>query len=176
MVIRSRQKFVADIAARYGKRLRRFLGARVGSAVDVPDLAQEVFLRLMRVGHHETIRSPEAYLFTVARHVLHQHSLRQASMPASVDFAEAFAELQQLSADSLTAQVDLQQSIEALERMLEPLPPRVSATLLLHRCAGYTIEEIAKQLGIARPTAKKYLAMALAHCRNVREASREASG
>jgi DNA-directed RNA polymerase specialized sigma24 family protein len=36
---------------------------------------------------------------------------------------------------------------------------------MLHRFAGFSIEEIGKQLGVSRPTAKKYLARALTHCR-----------
>src|SRR5665213_84419 len=80
--------------AGYGERLRRFLSQRLRNVSDAPDLAQEVFLRLMRVEHHETIRSPEAYLFTVASHVLHQHTLRQSITPVSVDISELFSELQ----------------------------------------------------------------------------------
>jgi len=72
---------------------------RLRNNADAPDLAQEVFLRLMRVEHHESIRSPEAYLFTVASHVLHQHTLRQANTPASIDISEVFAELQLTSDD-----------------------------------------------------------------------------
>ncbi len=59
-----------------------------------------------------------------------------------------------------------------LELALDQLPPRLAATLLLHRFHGFSIEEIAQQLGVARITAAKYLAQALLHCRqaaNVRE-------
>ena len=87
-----RQSFVSNIAARYGDRLRRFLSQRLRNVADAPDLAQEVFLRLMRVEHHETIRSPEAYLFTVASHVLHQHALKQSEMPVAVDISDLFGE------------------------------------------------------------------------------------
>lgn len=93
-----RKSFVAVIASKYGRRSRRFLSARSRNVADVPDLAQEVFLRLMRVEHHEAIRSPEAYLFTVASHVLHQHALRQASTPTTLDVNEALTELNLISA------------------------------------------------------------------------------
>jgi Sigma-70 region 2 len=87
------RSFVAGIAARYGPRLRRFLSVRLRNAADVPDLAQEVFLRLLRVNGYESIRSPEAYLFTIASHVIHQHAMRRSSEPVSVDVAEVFSEL-----------------------------------------------------------------------------------
>jgi RNA polymerase sigma-70 factor (ECF subfamily) len=165
--------FVSHIASRYGTRLRRFFTLRLRNSADAPDLAQEVFLRLMRVEHHETIRSPEAYLFTVASHVLHQHTLRQAHVPASLDISELFAELQLTSDDDPMASADGQQRLGEFERTLGRLPHKVSATLLLHRFAGLTIEEIGRELGVSRPTAKKYLARALLECRDaLREGER----
>jgi RNA polymerase sigma factor (sigma-70 family) len=149
--------------------LRRFFSLRLRNGADAPDLAQEVFLRLMRVEHHETIRSPEAYLFTVASHVLHQHTLRQANAPASIDISTVFADLQLISDDNPAARAEAQQRLAEVERVLAQMPPKVSATLLLHRFAGLSIEEIGRQLGVARPTAKKYLARALMQCRDALE-------
>jgi RNA polymerase sigma factor (sigma-70 family) len=165
----ARQTFVSSIASRYGERLRRFFTLRLRNGADAPDLAQEVFLRLMRVEHHETIRSPEAYLFTVASHVLHQHTLRQSATPACVDISEVFAELQLTSGDDPLQRTDGQQRLEEVERALAELPPKVSTTLLLHRFAGFSIEEIGQKLGVSRPAAKKYLARALTHCRDALE-------
>ena len=142
----ARYTFVSEIASRYGRRLLSFFTQRLRNRADAPDLAQEVFLRLMRVEHHETIRSPEAYLFTVASHVLHQHTLRQASTPASIDISEVFAELQLTSNDDPLASVDAQQRLQRMDRSLAQLPPKVSSTLLLHRFAGLSIEEIGKEL------------------------------
>jgi RNA polymerase sigma-70 factor (ECF subfamily) len=158
--------FVASLASKYGSRLRRFLSTRARNVADVPDLAQEVFLRLMRVQQHEIIRSPEAYLFTVASHVAHQHTLREANVPPAIDIAEALAELQLISEDDPSANAEVQQRLKTLQSALDQLPPKLSTALVLHRFAGLSIEEIGDHLGVARPTAKKYLAQALLHCRN----------
>src|SRR5882724_5921200 len=128
----TRHTFVSEIASRYGQRLRRFFTLRLRNNADAPDLAQEVFLRLMRVEHHESIRSPEAYLFTVASHVLHQHTLRQSMTPVTVDISELFSELQLTSNDDPAARVDVEQRIEHLQHSLKQLPPKVSTTLMLH--------------------------------------------
>jgi RNA polymerase sigma factor (sigma-70 family) len=166
---RLNENFVSSIASRYGERLRSFLTRRLRNASDAPDLAQEVFLRLMRVEHHESIRSPEAYLFTVASHVLHQHALKQSATPICVDISDLFSELQLTSGDDPAAKADIAQRLEHLERTLKQLPSKMSTALMLHRFAGFSIEEIGEQLGISRPTAKKYLARALAHCRDAEE-------
>jgi RNA polymerase sigma-70 factor (ECF subfamily) len=158
------QHFLSSVAAQYGRRLRRFLSLRLRNVHDVPDLAQEVFLRLLRVDRHETIRNPEAYLFTVASHVIHQHMLRRASEPVSVEITEALAELQTSEDEDPTHRADGAQRVEALEETLRQLPPRVAAALVLHRVGGYTVQEIGDRLGVSRETAKKYLARAAAHC------------
>lgn len=160
--------FVATIAARYGRRLRRFLSARLRDPHDVPDLAQEVFLRLLRVQQHEGIRSPEAYLFTVASHVIHQHAVRKSSEPVPVDITDVFAELQAPSGDDPVARADNAARIANLEKILKTLPPRVATALVMHKLGGYTVQEIGDRLGVARETAKEYLARAAEHCRNHR--------
>src|SRR5262245_17963637 len=118
------------MAAKYGKRLRRFLSARLRNAADAPDLAQEVFLRLLRTDRHEAIRSPEAYLFTVASHVLHQHAVLQATVPPVLDISDVFAELQSLSEDDPEARAVVQQRLEELERAIQRLPAREASVLL----------------------------------------------
>lgn len=64
---------VATLAQSSGIRLRRFFFTRVRNAADIPDLIQEVFLRMLRMPENESIRNPEAYLFTIAAHVAQQH-------------------------------------------------------------------------------------------------------
>jgi RNA polymerase sigma factor (sigma-70 family) len=164
------RNFVAAIAARYGPRLRRFLAAHLRNADDVPDLAQEVFLRLLRVEGYESIRSPEAYLFTIASHVIHQHAVRRTSESVSIDIAEVFSELRNPASDDPPEQAAHAQQIGELERMLALLPARVATALVLHRVAGYSVQEVGDELGVSRETAKKYLARAVEHCRNLRAA------
>ena len=96
-------------------------------------------------------------------------STLQASTPASLDISAMFAELQLISDDDPSVSADAQQRLKEFERVLALLPPKFSTTLLLHRLAGLSIEEIGRQLGVSRPTAKKYLARALAQCRDALE-------
>src|SRR5689334_10397665 len=57
--------------------LRRFLLGRAGvTAADVDDVAQEVFLRLMRYEKAELMDHPQAYLYKVASNVAAEWSIR----------------------------------------------------------------------------------------------------
>lgn len=161
-----KQSFVSTLERQHGLSLRRFLASRLrNAAADLPDLVQEVFLRLLRVERHETIRSPEAYLITIASHVLHQHALRHSARPEPVDITEEALELESIAESDPAAHVELDQRVAELERALRQLSPKARTTLILHRRDGFSLEEIGAQLGVSRAMAKKYLAQALAHCR-----------
>ena len=161
-----KQAFVANIEKQHGRRLRRFIASRLRSAaVDAADLAQEVFLRLLRIDHHETIRSTEAYLFTIAFHVLHPHALRRSATPETVEITALIDELQATLDSDPANQTELQQRLATLQAALRQLSPKAQATLLLHRRDGYTLDEIGAELGISRAMAARYLSKALLHCR-----------
>lgn len=172
-----KQAFVADVARKHGARLRQFLASKLRHAQqDIPDLVQEVYLRLMRVQRHEAIRSPQAYLFTVAFHVLYQHKLSRAAIPEAVDILDALTESEIHTDEDPSALLDARQRLAEMERLLSQLPPNVHATFVLSRHYGYTLDEIARQLGVSRGMVKKYLAKALAHFRlhaNATEEGRE---
>ena len=88
--------------------------------------------------------------------------------PISVDIAEVFSELRTTSSDDPPDQVAQAQRLEELERVLARLPSRVATALVLHRIQGYSVQEVGDELGVSRETAKKYLARAVEHCRNLR--------
>lgn len=161
-----RQAFVADIARKHGQRLRQFLATKLRRAEqDIPDLVQEIYLRLMRVRHHEAIRSPQAYLYTMAFHVIYQHKLSLAAVPEAVDILDALADSESYSEQDPSALLDAQQRLVEMDRALRQLPPNVHATFILSRHYGYTLDEIATELGVSRGMVKKYLAKAVAHFR-----------
>jgi RNA polymerase sigma factor (sigma-70 family) len=160
-----KHRFVAGIAREYGGRLKRFLRHRARNAADVPDLAQEVFLRLLRAPHHEEIRSPEAYLFTIASHVIQQHHTKQVATPMPLEMIERLAEEPHARSSEPPAKLEMRQLADRLESLLDGMPPRMAMALLMQRIGGHSIEEIAQELGCAQITVKKYIAEALLRCR-----------
>lgn len=153
------------MASEHGRRLRRFLSQRLQNRADAPDLVQEVYLRLLRVERYEEIRSPEAYLITIATHLLREHFMKQASLPAAVDIDELVSDLQTMPEDDPAVHAENQERLQLIERALSKLSPKAQAVLLMHRRDGHSLEEIAAELGVSRSMAKKYLAQALAKCR-----------
>lgn len=159
--VEDKNALVEDLATRHGERLRRFLHRRVRNTADIPDIIQEVFLRLLRVPNHETIRVPEAYIFTIARHVAQQHTLQSSPERTSVELAE----LPAMSDADPALEVGAEQCLNELDIALQQLSRKIQATFLLHRRDGLSIDEVSAKLGITRPMAKKYLVKALVHLR-----------
>lgn len=176
MSTESKQAFLTAVEQTHGPRLRRYLSVRLRNAsADVPDLMQEVFLRLLRVEDHEAIRNPQAYLFTVARHVLHQHSLQQSATGRTVEINEVIAELDELPGSDPATQVELEKRFESLGRELAKVSPRAYATLILHRCDGVPLKDISEMFGVSYTMTKRYLAKALSYCQQyLDEADRDA--
>jgi RNA polymerase sigma factor (sigma-70 family) len=116
---------------------------------------------MLRIPHAESVRSPEAYLFTVAQHVLQQYTLRQSQIPPSIDLAGMLEPpLAKPDVDPVL-EINAQQCLEELQHALDSFTPKVRATFMLHRRDGLSIEEIGAQLGISRPMVKKNLVKAL---------------
>lgn len=156
---------LAGLAASHEDQLRRFLLPRVRVPADVPDIVQEVYLRLMRVPHWEAIRSPEAYVFTVARHVLQQHQLRQSAIPPSIELSHMLDQPMSPPETDPMLRAVADQCIEKLQRSLDRLPAKVQAAFMLHRRDGLSFDEIARELGVSRSLAKKYILTALVQLR-----------
>jgi RNA polymerase sigma-70 factor (ECF subfamily) len=113
--------------------LRRFLSIRLRDASpDVPDVFQEIFLRLLRIKDHESIRNPQAYLYTVASHVLHQYALQRATRPEATDPLDLVAALDSATAPDPADEADLQQQIENVGRALERRSARAYAVLVMY--------------------------------------------
>lgn len=104
----------------HGRALRRFLAVRMRHATaDVPDLVQEVFLRLLRIADHESIRNPQAYLYTVASHVLHQYTLRRTVAAEPIEPVDIASQLD----------FPLNQPLNGLEGDRLPFNPKFSGNL-----------------------------------------------
>lgn len=160
----SSRSFVSAVEKIHGRALRRFLAVRMRHAADdVTDLVQEVFLRLLRVSDYEAIRNPQAYLYTIASHVLHQYALRRAVTAEAADRADIESELVAPPATDPMEVVQMEQRFEHIAQGLAELSPRAYAVFMMYRCEGATLETIGKRLGVSRVMAKKYLVKAMTY-------------
>jgi RNA polymerase sigma-70 factor (ECF subfamily) len=148
----------------FRKQLYRYLLRRSRRPQDVDDLAQEVYLRLLRHDSAKCVHKPLAYLYGIASHVLADQrgeSDQQRDCLGS-EGGEDSAELSSVTADDLAEQLNLQQQ---LQRALARLPPTHAAVLIAHKHRGLSYEEVAAELGLSIHTVEKYVIQAKARIR-----------
>ena len=162
MTIDSTPKDLAASLTGRHRELVRYLRVRLPSDDDAQDLAQEAYLRLLRLSDDHMIRHPEAYLFRIASNLIHEFWLS-----SRVGSVETLAE-----PDDLPSQVEQpevlasqEQALSALGQAIKLLSPIQRSVVILHRRDGKTYEEIATELNISRDMVKKHLGKALARCR-----------
>jgi RNA polymerase sigma factor (sigma-70 family) len=150
----SNPSLLATWRQRWNRNLLRFLGRRVREAVDVEDLAQETYLRLLRSPDLREVRNPEAYLIRVASHVVAEW--RQSQPPPGVSTPLD----DDLFVDERTPDFEVERRIlqQRLDEALKTLSPMMRAVLLLRLRDGRAYKDIAQALGITDRQVKRHLA------------------
>jgi RNA polymerase sigma-70 factor (ECF subfamily) len=158
----STDPFVTRVIAELGEDLLRYLSKRVRTAADARDLAQETYVRLLRLDRKDLIRDPRAYVYRVAANLLHEFELkRRADAAGRRQWGE------QIAVDggaSVPTEAEALAIAGRLRSVLAELTPKCRAVLVMHRRDGMTYDEIAKALGISPSMVKKYLSIGLKHC------------
>lgn len=156
---------VERLFAEHGRALQAFFYRRIRTKSDAPDLAQEVYVRMLRVSDMAAIRNPELYLYTVANNLVKEHAVLDRRRASSVDLDEATVQQQLGELPVFDGQLDTTQRVTRLRTVLAQLPPKCRAAVVLYYRHDLSYQEIADRLGISSHMVKKYLAQALGHCR-----------
>jgi RNA polymerase sigma factor (sigma-70 family) len=161
----SNKSLVERLFSEHRGALQAFFYRRAQCRADAKDLAQEVYLRMLRIPDPDLIRNPEAYLFTVANNLAKEHAVEERRHGTSVDLDDAAAQEHLTHQPSFGGQVDAEQRVARLQEVLRQLSPKCRAAVVLQYQHGLSYEEIGERLGISTHMVKKYLGQALGHCR-----------
>lgn len=165
MVSSRKNDFVSGLFGRYTRELVSYLTRRTGNRADARDLAQDTYIRLLRVEKVDLIRDPQAYLFRIAANLAYEYQLKKRTERQHLEMPAQSVDLEQISAVTLEDRMDLDARVGRLTAVLNTLPPKHRVALILHRQEGLTYEEIAARMGISVHTVKKYITLGLAQCR-----------
>src|SRR5688572_12023121 len=116
----------------YGQELQRYLVHRLQNAQDARDLAQEIYLRLLRTGTDEQIRDFRAYLYRIASNVVYEFKFRNRCDARLTFDSDAVREWDERPPHFLPDPLSDQISTEKrLERLFDQLPTSHQAVFLL---------------------------------------------
>lgn len=153
-------QLAAQLFEARGRDLLRYLRQRLRSESDARDIAQEAYLRFIRLGEPQRIENPEAYLFRIASNLLWEHKLRERSLAGQSPLDE------EPTVEHTPLETTLSTQIAKRVRLaLDRLPVMQRSVVILHLRDGLTYREIGARAGISASMVRKHLNAALLACR-----------
>lgn len=158
-----------QVATQYKRQLHCYLLRRLSKPQNVDDLAQEVYLRLLRIDDAEYMRTPLRYLYRVAANVLNDWNeveQREGHVTADSEEIDRWSESAEAAwPENPGERLEL---AEQIDNALAQLPPLQATILVLFEQEGLSYQEIAEELKISVHTVEKYLTLARARMRTMK--------
>ncbi len=138
---------IADIVARDGSRLRRFIRRRVPDPRDAEDILQDVLYRLVEANRLlMPIDHATAWLFRVARNrIIDFFRTRKLDTGADLSPLEELLPSPEAGPDAIYARSVL---LDELTIAIDELPSDQRAVFIAHELEGRSFKEIARETGV----------------------------
>lgn len=158
-------RWFAEEVQPHESELRAYLRATFSAHLDIDDLVQEAYTRLLQAREQTPPRSPKAYLFATARNVALDF-FRRRKIVAIDSMAEP--ELLPVLDEKLSvAEIACRdQDLQLLAEAIQALPERCRRVVTLRKLHGLSHREIAQQLGIAENTVNAQVAIGMLRLRD----------
>lgn len=136
--------------------LMQFLRHSWRNQADLPDLRQDIYVRLYEAAKSQLPHPVKPLLFAIARNLLIDRVRRERIVPiegvpdlAVIDVAS--------DAPTPDRSVIARDEVRRLEAALDKLPPRCREAVVLRRVEGLSRDEIALRMGISKETVGAHL-------------------
>ena len=127
--------------------LTRYLHRAWKRASEIPDLRQEIYIRVCEGAARSRPRLPRNFLFRTARNLVIDKARRDQAVSIYYTQDEAWLDV---AVDELTPERHLQarQDLHTMIRAFDSLPEKTRSVIWLRRIAGLSQREAAQSLGI----------------------------
>lgn len=159
----SSARWLAEHVLPHEPLLRSWLKGRFGAQIEVDDVVQEAFTRLLRAHEEGTVVSPKAFAFQTARN-LALKQIRHRSYTHPPGWAEIPMEAIPDSSDSIPDAVTHAEDVQLLVQAIQALPERCRQIFTLRKIYGLSQKEIAEQLGISENTVEVQGSLGIRKC------------
>jgi len=140
-------------------RLARFIRRSISNHDEVHDLVQDTFVNFASAAPGGKLRTPEAYLRTIARNLLWGRSKRMRLRDRAVHIPIDEVDLAVLPEQEWM--MEASDFLRRYEQALAELPARTREVFRLHRQEELTYQEIADRLGLTARGVKYHMKKAL---------------
>ena len=128
--------------------------------LDIDDVIQEMYARLLSAPLIETVRYPRQYAIQTAKGIIIDHLRRSrvVSIVSSGSLDQLDIVLPEVSAEE---RLEFQDEIQEVAKALAQLPETYRETLILRRVEGLSQKETAQRLGVKEKTVENHTARGL---------------
>lgn len=161
--LRERSQRIAALFEAHNRALVRFLTCRLQSSQDAMEIAQEAYVRLLRLDETDGISYLRAFLFKTAAN-LASDRIKNESRRGRLDRMEFFDD--SLSVPSSEHNVLAEQELHALVQVVQELPAKCREAFILHNLLDYSFQEVAAQMNLSERMIRLYVERALVYCRD----------
>lgn len=136
--------------------LRAWLQNRRLAGLEIDDIVQETYARLIAAESVEGVRNPKTYTFQAAYSVLLTHVRRSKviAFQTVADIDQLGARTEDPSPESAVADRD---ELQHLGEAIATLPGKVRDVFMLRRIEGLPQREVARRLGLSESTVEKHM-------------------
>lgn len=140
--------------------LRAWLARRPVAGLDVDDIIQETYAKLIAMETVDGIRDPRSYLFQVAKSVIAGH-LRSRKVVSIVYVSDL--DVLEATADEPSAEVQIsdREELQRLAEAVAALPEPTQTIFCLRRIERLAQRKIAARLSMPESTVEKHISRAL---------------
>lgn len=143
--------------------LRGWLKSRFSNGIDVDDIIQESFLKVLKARENSDLRSPKAFLFATARNlaldvvrrskIIQFDSLTENELSGVIDNSESVQE-----------SIARNQELELLTKAIQSLPSKCRRIFTLRKVYCMSQSDIAQKLGVSVNTVATQLKIGVRKC------------
>jgi RNA polymerase sigma factor (sigma-70 family) len=154
---REKAKWLARNVLPHEELIRAKLRKRCVYDLQIEDVIQEMYARLLSLPSLETIRYPTQYAIRTALAIIidHVRHMRVISITSCENLEELDVPLPEVGVEQ---RLEFQGEILAVADALSQLPPKCREVLILRRMEGLSQREVAQQLKVSEKTVEKHMA------------------
>ena len=143
--------------------LRAWLRRRFDSGVELDDIVQEAYVRVLRAHEGGPLASPKAFLFATARNLaldrLRRHEVSRTELLGEIDSLHVLDER-----EGIPETLARTQELALLTQAIQSLPTRCRQILTLRKLYGLSHREIAARLGLSESTVSNQITIGIEKC------------
>lgn len=153
-----------ELYLEHHRALHRFLTRMLRCEEAAAEVAQDVYVRLLRLAPQRPVENPRGYLFRVAANAAYDRMARDRRRERVMD-DQGLPDTLRCPLPDAEAITVARERLNMLAEAVNELPPRCREVFLMSRLDGLSHAEIAGRLAISRNMVEKHIIKAMLYCR-----------